>query len=203
MSFTLPWSAREQKAVYILAGKMPLSLLSALCKHDLLKIPCHLAVKHVRHVCSLPGFLICSITEANKYTQEELRFMKSQDASYISLRAQTEMKVHFPVVYVAFTYVSHSTCLPYLLGQIKPLTCVQKVERLRSQLHFIGAAAPNQHVVFVEDEAAAQSFSAEQHFDTPSELLDRGFNRPRTAQLQEPMQAADALTRNRQRHADR
>lgn len=111
-----------------------------------------------------------SITEANKYTQEELRFMKSQDASYISLRAQTEMK---------------------------------KVERLRSQLHFIGAAAPNQHVVFVEDEAAAQSFSAEQHFDTPSELLDRGFNRPRTAQLQEPMQAADALTRNRQRHADR
>ncbi|KAL3132654.1 hypothetical protein ABBQ32_009175 [Trebouxia sp. C0010 RCD-2024] len=111
-----------------------------------------------------------SITEANKYTQEELRFMKSQDATYVALRAQTEMK---------------------------------KVERLKSQLHFIGAAAPRQHVVFVDDEAAAQSFSAEQHFDTPSELVDRSFNRPRTAQLQEPMQAADALTGNRRQRADR
>ena len=80
---------------------------------------------------------------------------------------------------------------------------VQKVERLKSQLHFIGAAAPRQHVVFVEDEAAAQSFSAEQHFDTPSELLDRSFNRPRTAQLQEPMQAADASSGHRRQRADR
>ena len=80
---------------------------------------------------------------------------------------------------------------------------VQKVERLKSQLHFIGAAAPRQHVVFVDDEAAAQSFLAEQHFDTPSELLDRSFNRPRTAQLQEPMQAADTLTGNRRKRADR
>lgn len=35
----------------------------------------------------------CSITEANKYSQEELRFMKSQDASYLALKAQTETKV--------------------------------------------------------------------------------------------------------------
>lgn len=45
----------------------------------------------------LSGAFICSITEANKYTQEELRFMKSQDASYVALRAQTEMKVPFLV----------------------------------------------------------------------------------------------------------
>lgn len=80
---------------------------------------------------------------------------------------------------------------------------MQKVERLKSQLHFIGAAAPRQHVVFVDDEAAAQSFSAEQHFDTPSELLDRSFNRPRIAQLQEPMQAADASTGHKRQRADR
>lgn len=80
---------------------------------------------------------------------------------------------------------------------------MQKVERLKSQLHFIGAAAPRHHVVFVEDESAVQSFSAEQHFDTPSELLDRSFNRPRIAQLQEPMQAADASTGHRRQRADR
>ena len=81
--------------------------------------------------------------------------------------------------------------------------CVQKVERLRSQLHFIGAAAPRQHVVFVDDEAAAQSFSAQQHFDTPNELLGRSFNRPRTAQLQEPTPAANISTGHRQQRAER
>ncbi len=76
---------------------------------------------------------------------------------------------------------------------------MQKVDRLRSQLQFIGAAAPLQHVVFVDDQAAVQSFSAEQHFDTPSELLTRSFNRPRTAQLQEP----EALTKHSWQQADR
>ncbi|DBA96634.1 TPA: hypothetical protein ACH3X1_015492 [Trebouxia sp. C0004] len=107
-----------------------------------------------------------SVTEANKYSQQELRFMKSQDASYLALKAQTEMK---------------------------------KVDRLRSQLQFIGAAAPQQHVVFVDDQAAVQSFSAEQHFDTPNELLTRSFNRPRIAQLQEP----DILTKHNWQQADR
>ncbi|DBA65845.1 TPA: hypothetical protein ACH3X2_002876 [Trebouxia sp. C0005] len=112
------------------------------------------------------GVTAGSVTEANKYSQQELRFMKSQDASYLALKAQTEMK---------------------------------KVDRLRSQLQFIGAAAPRQHVVFVDDQAAVQSFSAEQHFDTPNELLTRSFNRPRTAQLQEP----DTLTKHNWQQADR
>lgn len=116
------------------------------------------------------GVVASSITEANKYTQEELCFMKSQDASYLALKAQTEMK---------------------------------KVERLRSQLHFIGASAPRQHVVFVDDEAAVQSFSAEQHFDTPSDLLDRSFNRPRTAQLQEPAVAGSLPSRHQQQQSER
>ncbi len=73
------------------------------------------------------------------------------------------------------------------------------MDRLRSQLQFIGAAAPRQHVVFVDDQAAVQSFSAEQHFDTPNELLTRSFNRPRTAQLQEP----EVLTKHNWRQADR
>ena len=32
-------------------------------------------------------------TEANKYTQEELRLMKTQDVGYVSLKAQMEGKV--------------------------------------------------------------------------------------------------------------
>ena len=60
--------------------------LCTMCQH----IPSIVPAKHLLTVWSLS----CSITEANKYTQEELRFMKSQDASYMALRAQTEMKVH-------------------------------------------------------------------------------------------------------------
>ena len=44
-------------------------------------------------VSMMPMCLACSITDANKYTQDELRFMKSQDANYLALKAQTEMKV--------------------------------------------------------------------------------------------------------------
>lgn len=143
--------------------------------------------------------------------------MKSKDATYVAMRAQTEMKVHLlfpwtdsgvqPFRSLASVCSALQSIDPYVslvvVGTDQVSPCVQKVERLKSQLHFIGAAAPRQHIVFVEDEAAAQSFSAEQHFDTPSELLDRSFNRPRTAQLQEPMQAADLSTGHRQRRADR
>lgn len=77
------------------------------------------------------------------------------------------------------------------------------MDRLRSQLHFIGAAAPRQHVVFVDDEAAVQSFSAEQHFDTPNELLSRSFNRPRMAQLQEPAVAGSLPARHQRQQSER
>ena len=80
---------------------------------------------------------------------------------------------------------------------------LQKVEKMQSRLHFIGSAAPRQHKIFVDDEAAVQSFSAEQHFDTPSELMDRSFNRPRTAQLQEPDFVANMPDRRKKRKLDR
>ena len=54
---------------------------------------------------------------------------------------------------------------------------------MRGDLHFIGVPAANQHTVFVDSPAAARSFSAAEHFDTPEELLGRSFNRPRQAQL--------------------
>ena len=55
----------------------------------------------------------------------------------------------------------------------------RRIERLREGLHFVGARARNSHTVFVDSEREARDFRAEEHFDTPAELLDRAFNRVR------------------------
>lgn len=50
------------------------------------------------------GLLLCSSTEANKYSQEELRLMKTQDMRYVSLKAQAETKARLAShVYVRCT----------------------------------------------------------------------------------------------------
>lgn len=98
------------------------------------------------------GVHVVPTAQANKYSQEQLRLMKTQDVGYLNLKSQAERK---------------------------------KVERLQSSLHLLGAAPPGgrRHVVFVDNEAAAAQFDPAAHFDTPGELLDRSFNRPRSAQL--------------------
>ncbi|KAK9809901.1 hypothetical protein WJX72_001314 [[Myrmecia] bisecta] len=93
------------------------------------------------------------LTEANKYSPDELRLMKTQDAGYLGMKAQTEAK---------------------------------KIERLKASLHYIGVPAQNKHIVFVDSDREARKFNPEKHFDTPAELLTRSFNRPRTAQLDDP-----------------
>lgn len=62
---------------------------------------------------------------------------------------------------------------------------MQKLERLKERVHFVGVGARPRHTVFVDSDAEARSFSAEAYFDTPAELLGRTFNRPRRAQLAE------------------
>mmetsp|Transcript_15380 Transcript_15380/g.46432 ORF Transcript_15380/g.46432 Transcript_15380/m.46432 type:complete len:250 (+) Transcript_15380:51-800(+) len=59
----------------------------------------------------------------------------------------------------------------------------KRLEKLRRDLHFIGAPAASQHTVFVDSPGEVRSFDAAQHFDTPEELLGRTFNRPRHGQL--------------------
>ena len=94
----------------------------------------------------------------NKYTQDQLRLMKTQDIGYLNLKNQAEKK---------------------------------KIEKMQQSLHLLGATQQQQgrqqhrHVVFVDDEDQARSFDPEKHFDTPAELLDRTYNRPRTSQLEE------------------
>lgn len=90
-------------------------------------------------------------TKANKYSQDELKLMKTQDVKYMALKAQVDAK---------------------------------KAERMKSSLHFIGMANQNRHTVFVDEAANAKQFDPADYFDTPAELLDRSYNRPRTSQLQ-------------------
>jgi U3 small nucleolar RNA-associated protein 11 len=107
----------------------------------------------MEHARTRRGVHVAPTAEANKYSQEQLRLMKTQDAGYLNLKAQAE---------------------------------ANKAARLRESLHLIGApAAGRQHVVFVDDDAAAAAFDPAQHFDTPAELLGRAYNRPRRAQLAE------------------
>lgn len=70
---------------------------------------------------------------------------------------------------------------------------MQKVEKLQQRLHLLGGASQSQHTIFVDDEAALRGFSAAEHFDTPAELLDRSFNRPRVEQLMEESQPTAPL----------
>jgi hypothetical protein len=74
---------------------------------------------------------------------------------------------------------------------------MQKVERLKRSLHFIGAPAQNSHTVFLDEEEAA-SFRPDEHFDTPAELLDRTFNRPHRAQISDA-KALSGLGQNPQK----
>lgn len=63
---------------------------------------------------------------------------------------------------------------------------VQKRQRLKGSLHFLGATTSSRHTVFVDDVEGVRGFDAAKHFDTPAELVGRAYNRPRTAQLDDP-----------------
>jgi hypothetical protein len=85
------------------------------------------------------------------------------------------------------------TCTAFLLSHKHPAVAapvvlsaaVQKAERLKESLHFIGLAPQNKHTVFVDSAKEAAKFKPAKFFDTPAELLGRAYNRPRKAQLQQ------------------
>lgn len=69
---------------------------------------------------------------------------------------------------------------------------VQRLERLQSRLHMLGAPAERRHQVFVDDEPSARSFKPAEFFETDESLLDRSYNRPRLSQLEAAHLAPDA-----------
>jgi U3 small nucleolar RNA-associated protein 11 len=123
------------------------------------------------------GIHIAPSAEANKYTQDELRLMKTQDVGYLTMKSQAERN---------------------------------KVERMKQSLHVLkrrgarqgegrgggpASGGEKQHTIFVDSDEDVETFDAAAHFDTPAELLDRAFNRPRTAQLASGSLVVSALPR--------
>lgn len=77
------------------------------------------------------------------------------------------------------------------------------MEKLKAKLHLVGCKAENQHIVFVDDPAQAEKFDEADYFETPKELLDRTFNRPRRQQMKtQVMLPADDMDQNKLQNVD-
>ncbi|KAG2500622.1 hypothetical protein HYH03_001389 [Edaphochlamys debaryana] len=123
------------------------------------------------------------LTQANKYSQDDLRLMKSQDVKYLSMKATTDGK-KAERLQESLHFIG-ATCG----SGIAPAPPAKK-QRTGAAAAASGAGAAtdaslprHRHTVFVDSEAEAQRFDPAQYFDTPAELLDRTFNRPRKEQL--------------------
>uniref|UniRef100_A0A0M3HMQ6 U3 small nucleolar RNA-associated protein 11 n=1 Tax=Ascaris lumbricoides TaxID=6252 RepID=A0A0M3HMQ6_ASCLU len=97
------------------------------------------------------------------------------------------------------------TKLQKMLANVKDLNYVRhrlnienrKIEKLKAGLHFADiAATKNQHTIFVDTEEEVQ------YFDTPEELIDRRYNRPRISTL-EKCSVVNALSKRDVQVADR
>lgn len=122
--------------------------------------------------------------------------MKGQDIKYVGLKSQAEAKVCCflfiaPFFLPSYTTNAHRSIFPNMYTPDARVRFVQKLERLRRSLHFIGAPQQSKHTIFL-DEDEAPTFSPQQHFDTPAELLTRAYNRPRNAQLDSSALASSA-----------
>eukprot|EP00200_Dunaliella_tertiolecta_P001595 CAMPEP_0202353388 /NCGR_PEP_ID=MMETSP1126-20121109/9171_1 /ASSEMBLY_ACC=CAM_ASM_000457 /TAXON_ID=3047 /ORGANISM="Dunaliella tertiolecta, Strain CCMP1320" /LENGTH=258 /DNA_ID=CAMNT_0048945731 /DNA_START=68 /DNA_END=841 /DNA_ORIENTATION=+ len=62
----------------------------------------------------------------------------------------------------------------------------EKVEAIQESLHYVGLPAQNKHKVFVDSAKEARTFDPSQYFETPKELLNRQFNRPKVDALKDP-----------------
>ena len=65
----------------------------------------------------------------------------------------------------------------------------KKVDKLHANLHYLGDAPVNKHIVFVDGEKEKREFDPVKYFDTSSEFVDKSFHRPRTSQLAESSQS--------------
>jgi U3 small nucleolar RNA-associated protein 11 len=61
----------------------------------------------------------------------------------------------------------------------------RKIEKLKENLHLIGAKAPKQHTVFVDSTEELETFDIAKHFDAPEELVHGApHNRLKTSQVE-------------------
>ena len=102
------------------------------------------------------GVHVVPSSEPNKYSQEQLRLMKSQDVNYLAVKAQAESKK------------------------------VERLQSSLHMIGAFSSAPKRQHVIFVDDAEQALKFDPAKYFDTPDELLDRSYNRLTRSQLDDP-----------------
>ncbi len=62
-------------------------------------------------MCALWCCLNCSLSKQNKYSQEELALMKSQDVKYLSMKEKTEKQVRVCVYVLYSVPVCARACL--------------------------------------------------------------------------------------------
>ncbi|XP_039185112.1 probable U3 small nucleolar RNA-associated protein 11 [Crotalus tigris] len=64
--------------------------------------------------------------------------------------------------------------------EMKRAAEVQKIERLKSELHLLGAEGkqPNKHLFFFDTKEEVQGFDVALHLNTAPELVSRVYNRP-------------------------
>ncbi len=58
-----------------------------------------------------------------------------------------------------------------------------KIRRIQDNVHLIGQKRVKSHKIFLDDDAQITNFDPESHFDTPNELMDRAFNRPKRSTI--------------------
>lgn len=62
---------------------------------------------------------------------------------------------------------------------------MKKIDRLKQDLHFIGAEEPKRkHIIFVETEEEAENFDPVEYFHTTPEFVNRAYNRPKIEDLE-------------------
>ena len=128
-----------------------------------------------------------SLTKQNKYKQEELQLMKTQDVKYLAMKERTEAEVRAGQRHDQIICVRLNVKLGVLSSSKSLPSIAQKVKRLKTSLHLIGMEPEGmrKHTVFVDSAAEARAFRPEEYFETPAELLGRAHNRPREGQLLE------------------
>jgi U3 small nucleolar RNA-associated protein 11 len=110
---------------------------------------------------------------ANKYTQEELALMRTQDARYVGSRATAEAG-----------RIERMRASLHFIGATDGLGGGEDDEDESDDEGDGGRPLKRaRHTVFVDSPAEAAAFSAEEFFDTPGQLIGRAHNRPRRSQL--------------------
>ena len=121
---------------------------------------------------------------ANKYSQEELALMRTQDVGYVGSRARAEA-----------SRIGRLRASLHFVGATDGLggggSDDDEDDEDESDDGGGGGGGGHgrrplkraRHTVFVDTSAEAAAFSPEDFFDTPGELLGRAHNRPRRAQM--------------------